>query len=153
MIDIDLYLRKLTEKTFAIFLFHGVIDYSNISIRNYTKKHLFSEEFQILIKKLKENGNPISMDDLIWHKKNSLKIHPYSYAITFDDGFENNYSVAAPILEEYSTPATFYVSTNLIDNNLMTWTDQIEYCFERIKRATVHLPWHDNLFKLNMFSA
>ena len=33
--------------------------------------------------------------------------------ITFDDGFENNYSVAASILEKYSTSATFYVSTNL----------------------------------------
>ena len=66
-----------------------------------------------------------------------------------NDGFENNYSVAAPILEKYSTSATFYVSTNMVDKNLMTWIDQIEYCFENINRASVQLPWHNNYFQLN----
>ena len=149
MIDIDYYLSKLRVSTFSIFLFHGVIEDINTGIRNYTRKHLPAEEFEILIKRLKVKGNPISMDDVIWHNENGKKLPPYSYAITFDDGFENNYSVAAPILEKYSTPATFYVSTNLVDKNLMTWIDQIEYCFENMNRASVQLPWRNNYFQLN----
>jgi peptidoglycan/xylan/chitin deacetylase (PgdA/CDA1 family) len=149
VIDTDFYLSKLLENTFVIFLFHGVIKDENTGIRNYTRKHLLAEEFEILIKKLKVKGNSISMDDVIWHKENGVKIPPYSYAINFDDGFENNYSVAAPILEKYSTSATFYVSTNLVDNNLMTWIDQIEYCFENMNQASVQLPWKNNSFNLN----
>ena len=90
MIDIDYYLSKLCENTFSIFLFHGVIEDINTGIRNYTRKHLLAEEFEILIKRLKVKGNPISMDDVIWHYENEKILPPYSYAITFDDGFENN---------------------------------------------------------------
>ena len=149
MIDSDFYLRKLREDSFVIFLFHGVIKDGNTGIRNYLRKHLLAEEFEILIKKLKEKGNPISMDDVIRHNDIGKELPPYSYVITFDDGFENNYSVAAPILEKYSTPATFYVSTNLVDKNLMTWIDQVEYCFENTDQASVKLPWSNKDFQLN----
>ena len=149
MIDIEYYLSKLREDRFSIFLFHGVIKDVITGIRNYTKKHLLAEEFETLIKKLKVKGNIISMDNVIWHHENGKKLPPYSYAITFDDGFENNFSVAAPILEKYSTSATFYVSTNMVDNNVMSWIDQIEYCFENINRASVYLPWQKNNFQLN----
>jgi peptidoglycan/xylan/chitin deacetylase (PgdA/CDA1 family) len=149
VIDIDYYLSKLHKDRFLIYLFHGVIKDVNTGIRNYTRKHLPAEEFETLIKRLKVKGNIISMDNVIWHHENGKTLPPYSYAITFDDGFENNYSVAAPILEEYLTPATFYVSTNLVDKNLMTWIDQIEYCFEFVNRASIKLPWHNSYFQLN----
>ena len=147
--DIDFYLKKLREETFVIFLFHGVINDGNTGVRNYSRKHLLAEEFEILIKKLKEKGNPISMNDIIYHHDNGKQLPPYSYAINFDDGFENNYSVAATILEKYLTPATFYVSTNLVDKNLMTWIDQIEYCFEKVSHASIKLPWSEKDFQLN----
>lgn len=35
-------------------------------------------------------------------------------ALTFDDGMENNHTVALPILREYGIPATVYVTTGLI---------------------------------------
>ena len=146
MIDIDFYLSKLCEDTFVIFLFHGVIKDGNTGIRNYSRKHLLAEEFEILIKKLKVKGNPISMEDIMRHHDNGRELPKYSYAINFDDGFENNYSVAAPILEKYLTPAAFYISTNLVDKNLMTWIDQIEYCFEGELRLRIIVYSLNNRF-------
>tara|TARA_Y100000590_G_C15618750_1_gene976768 strand:+ start:108 stop:1028 length:921 start_codon:yes stop_codon:yes gene_type:complete len=142
------FINKLSSHEFPIFLFHGVIDSNNYKIRNYTRKHILSKEFDILLGELKQNGNPISMDDLIFFNRENIKIPKNSYIITFDDGFENNFSIARKILEKYSTPATFYVSTNLIENNLMSWIDQIEYCIETIKEASINLPWQKNTFEL-----
>jgi len=149
MIDIDYYISKLSKKKFPIFLFHGVVKDTNTGIRNYTKKHLFDEEFDLLMSKLKLNGSPISMNEILWYSENKKQLPPFSYAVTFDDGFENNFSVAVPILEKHLTPATFYVSTNLVNNNLMTWTDQIEYCLNNTYQVSLELPWIKNPYQLN----
>jgi len=141
MIDINNYLNQLSENNYVIFLFHGVVDNSDYEIRNYTKKHLVSYEFEQLIAQLKEKGNPISMDDILYNFQNNINPPPFSFVITFDDGFANNYTIAAPILEHFEMPAIFYVSTDLIENNRMTWTDQIEFCLEKVAEGSIKLPW------------
>lgn len=42
-----------------------------------------------------------------------------SVAITFDDGYEDNFSVALPILREESAPATIFVATRFLDGGRM----------------------------------
>jgi peptidoglycan/xylan/chitin deacetylase (PgdA/CDA1 family) len=37
-------------------------------------------------------------------------------ALTFDDGYRDNYETAYPILSRYQFPATFFVTTNVIDS-------------------------------------
>lgn len=44
--------------------------------------------------------------------------------ITFDDGYRDNYECAAPILEKYQLPATFFVTSRFIDTDLVPWWDQ-----------------------------
>ena len=149
MIDIDYFTSKLYQNKYTIFLFHGVINTSDTEIRNYTNKHILGEDFESLLLKLKKMGTPLSLDEVIDYYEKNISLPEYSYSITFDDGFENNYSVAVPILEKLVTPATFYVSTNLIDNNLMSWIDKIEYCFELKDNFSIYLPWNKDCIKLN----
>jgi len=149
MIDIQHYLSCLQKDKFTIFLFHGVIPEKDSAIRNYTNKHLLSKDFENLLVELKNIGKPISLDEAIDSFESKTSLSNFSYAITFDDGFENNYSIALPILEKHSTPATFYVSTNLIEKNLMSWIDQIEYCFEKSNNISLFLPWKDDSIQLS----
>ncbi|HEV7565351.1 MAG TPA: glycosyltransferase [Microbacteriaceae bacterium] len=44
-------------------------------------------------------------------------------AVTFDDGFEDNISIAAPVLEEIGVTATFFVSADLVGNG-PPWPDE-----------------------------
>lgn len=44
--------------------------------------------------------------------------------ITFDDGYENNHSLAAPILEQVGVPATFFVAGGAVDDGVM-WNDLV----------------------------
>jgi peptidoglycan/xylan/chitin deacetylase (PgdA/CDA1 family) len=47
-------------------------------------------------------------------------------AITFDDGFLDNFTTALPIMEQYNLPATFFVSTNLVGSERGYWWDELE---------------------------
>tara|TARA_B000000475_G_scaffold105325_2_gene85520 strand:+ start:22372 stop:23295 length:924 start_codon:yes stop_codon:yes gene_type:complete len=141
MINVKNYINKLSNDTYSIYLFHGVVRENKSQVRNYNNKHILSVEFEKLLIELKNAGNPISLDNLILLHKSGKELPPNSFSITFDDGFENNYSIAVPILEKLQIPATFYVSTNLVEKNLMSWIDQIEYCFELKESLSLKLPW------------
>ena len=53
-------------------------------------------------------------------------------AITFDDGYRDNFEVAAPILERLSLPATFFTVTEWMETRVVPWWDQ--------ERGVQH-PW------------
>ena len=109
--------RYLSDDSFSIFLFHGVIPRQRHEIRNYTRKHIELDAFVAVIRELRRRGNPVSMDDVLASMESDVALPARSFAITFDDGFENNASVAAPVLSELGVPATFYVTTGFIEQN------------------------------------
>ena len=135
------YLNYLNENNFCIFLFHGVISKKDYEVRNYNGKHLLKSNFINFLRNLVKLGNPISMDEVVYSINNNKFLPRNSFAITFDDGFENNYDIAAPILDYYNCPATFYVATSFIENNYMSWIDQIELIIEKTINKDLNLPW------------
>ena len=135
------YSQYLTENRLAIFLFHGVIEKAYHAVRNYNRKHLEKDYFYKELKELQKNGMPMTMDDVINHHESSIPFPPYAFTVTFDDGFENNYSIAAPILSELRIPATFYLTTSFIEMNTMSWIDRIEFCLEHTPRGELHFRW------------
>ena len=90
--------NMLSKDKLIIFLFHGVINKHKDSVRNYSSKHLEKDFFANAIKLLSKKGNSLSMDDVKNHIENKMRFPKYSYSITFDDCFENNISIAEPIL-------------------------------------------------------
>ena len=47
------------------------------------------------------------------------------FAVTFDDGYEDNFSVAAPILKHLGIPATFYVVSDYVGTDRLFWWEQV----------------------------
>jgi peptidoglycan/xylan/chitin deacetylase (PgdA/CDA1 family) len=134
----------LSDEGLVILLFHGVVGPSRHAVRNYTQKHLGREFFARLMTELARTGRAMSMEQVIEHHEAGADLPPRSFAVTFDDGFENNCSVAAPILADLSIPATFYVTSGFIEHNGMSWIDRIEYCIEAAAMpGSLRLPWED----------
>ena len=56
-------------------------------------------------------------------------------AITFDDGYRNNYTIAWPELAKRDLPATVFLTTGLISTSHTLWTTTVEYA---IRGAPIH---------------
>ena len=60
-------------------------------------------------------------------------------AITFDDGYADNFCIALPILRRLGLPATFFVSTGFLDGGRM-WNDTIIEAVRRSVAPAMDLP-------------
>lgn len=127
------YSDYLSKNSCAIFLMHGVIKSQAHSLRNYTRKHLLLDEFVAILTDLTACGHAVSMSEvMLATEENPLPEN--AFAFTFDDGFENNASVAAPALVDFQVPATFYVTSGFIGNGGRSWTDMIEAALEGVSK-------------------
>jgi peptidoglycan/xylan/chitin deacetylase (PgdA/CDA1 family) len=50
---------------------------------------------------------------------------PRPLVITFDDGYEDNYRIAYPILKKHGLHGVFFVTTGFIDDGQPLWFDQV----------------------------
>jgi peptidoglycan/xylan/chitin deacetylase (PgdA/CDA1 family) len=57
------------------------------------------------MKYLKAHCTVLSMDEIVELKNSNTPYPSNAVAITFDDGFRNNFTVAAPVLNEFNLPA------------------------------------------------
>ena len=101
----------------AILMYHGVVKEQPDKF-NY--RHVSCSDFEVQLKLLKQHCNVISVKDLFLNKLSTERLN---VVITFDDGFKNNFLYAAPILEKYNLPASFYVTGSTDDGFEWLWPD------------------------------
>jgi peptidoglycan/xylan/chitin deacetylase (PgdA/CDA1 family) len=67
------------------------------------------EEFRELVKLLSSEFRPRSLISIVDDIKNGKSPDARDVLITFDDGYQNNYLHARPILLDYGVPAVFFI--------------------------------------------
>ena len=90
-----------------IFCYHRLVD----KVR-YPGTEIKPADFEAQMQALKDKGiTVIGMQDFLAWRRGEKNIPARSAIITFDDGWETQYSVAWPILKKYGYPFTMFIYT------------------------------------------
>lgn len=104
---------------FCILMYHMVADPRS------AEEHRFAippRRFASHMRSLRESGyTPVSLDRIQAHLAEGRELPEQPVAVTFDDGFGDNYTDAFPILRRYRIPATIFLAHDTIggDNRWM----------------------------------
>ncbi|MBZ9606738.1 polysaccharide deacetylase family protein [Clostridium estertheticum] len=114
---------KASGKSVPVLMYHSIDYEKDNPIRLPVKR--FDEQ----LKYLKDNGYyTITLTDLYDYLIKDIPIPEKSVVLTFDDGYEDNYTEMFPVLKKYNFKATIFVITGSIDKspNYMTSKQLIE---------------------------
>lgn len=87
--------------------------------------------FEKQIAFLKDHFEVLFFEDLVDKVLNGESINGLC-AITFDDGWRDNYTQAFPILKKYCVPATIFLATGFVGKDKIIWPDELCYCLDRV---------------------
>ena len=97
---------------FVILMYHMISEPKTASEVKYAcPPKQFEKHLQML---LSEGFKPVSIDAVENYYTHQTTLPDKSFLITLDDGFEDNYSNAFPILQRYQIPAAIYLATGLL---------------------------------------
>lgn len=130
--------RKILKSSRALILaYHRIYNLKH----DWQQLSVTPENFESHLQIIKDKFKPISVDELIDNLFND-KVSDRSIALTFDDGYFDNYKFALPLLEKYEIPATVYVSTGFIGGEVEFYWDSLEHSFTNKKKqdASPNIP-------------
>jgi len=96
-----------------------------------------AEEFDLLLSHLKARFTVLPLRDAV-ERLYGGTLPRAALAITFDDGYADNLSVAAPLLRKHALPATLFVATAYLDGGIM-WNDRVIAAFRSTSRPEIDL--------------
>ncbi len=137
------------RRVVPILMYHSISDSQDSSM--YVSPRNFERQMSFL----NDRGyRVISLDELVDDIKQGRGNKAKTVVITFDDGFEDNYLKAFPILARYDFPATVFLATGYVGKEgYLNW-DQVNVMirggidFGSHTRNHAYLPSVENTFEL-----
>ncbi len=86
------------------------------------------KSFEKILLYLKNKFEVILLEEFLLHPYSTANKKPFC-AITFDDGYRDYLEYALPLLTKYKCPASMYIVTECINQNLPPWTYQMNHSF------------------------
>ena len=139
-LGVNALLRSVSRQRLLVICYHGVISEEHpkdtLRTRNAVSVCKFREQLCIV----RRFFNPVSATDVLAFINGNVALPDYPVLVTFDDGFRNNLTCAAPELERQGVPALINVTTGLIGQDRMLWTQELDERILGWQGDTVPMP-------------
>ncbi|UCE27367.1 MAG: polysaccharide deacetylase family protein [Candidatus Coatesbacteria bacterium] len=106
----------------VVLTYHRVLSSSD-EVVDKTQRDVTKGEFRAHVKRLLSRRRPVTLYDIVKGEIGDGQV----FAITFDDGYGDNFRTAAPILRELGVPAAVFVTTDPVSGRGWLWWDRLAY--------------------------
>ena len=117
----------LNRKRVVFICYHGVTERKSRNPEDRLGLHIRKDRFRSHLEYLQKHYRVISLGDYLKASRAQQPLPEYSAVITFDDGYRNFYTVAAPLLSERQMPAAMFLIVDRVRRNgdpvAATWVD------------------------------
>jgi len=126
--------NALSRKKMIILLYHTV------------DKDRFREQMEYV----KQKYHVIALEHAVARIRNE-QIQGNEIVLTFDDGYENNYTQAYPVLDRLQIPATIFMASGLVGRHRFAWYDQVkEFINDHLMdKITIEIENEQHVFNLS----
>ena len=125
--------RCLARRRLTALCYHSVVSDSVPYHPTRTRVAVTATQFREQLQVARRCFQPISAEHLLRYLDGQDPLPPRPLLVTFDDGFRNNLTYAAPELERQGIPAVFHVTTGYIGTSRLLWPYEVE---ERVLQWT-----------------
>lgn len=109
-----------TAYVIPILMYHS-IDHNDKVTKLSVSPESFARQMEFLNK---NHYNVLPLEKVISYINKKERPPRKTIAITFDDGFYNNYQYAYPVLKKYNIPATLFIIVNRVGNpGFLSWEE------------------------------
>lgn len=115
------YVTERLRNRLLIVCYHGVVEDTS-PVRDWL--HITATEFRAQVELLASRFQVVPIDEGLARLHTGKLTRPTA-CITFDDGYRNNATVAAPILSQLELPSTIYLATGLVGTPALLWTTAV----------------------------
>lgn len=121
-----IYAYKLRDKALVL-LYHRVLRaVEDEQVFVQPGMYVTTSTFRAQANFLKETFDVISLDEMVERVERGRKVGGCC-AITFDDGWQDNYSQAFPVLKNFGLPATVFLATAFIGTDRLFWPEELAF--------------------------
>jgi len=128
---------RLHRNGLTILMYHGVVR-EQLPVSDWC--FLEESSFRRQIEYLRRHFSLVSLSAAIELLKQGAVDKPTA-VLTFDDGYQNNFDVAFPALQQYGVPATIFLTTGFVDSSNTVWFCHVIRAISETRKPSMR--WED----------
>lgn len=105
------------------------------------REHICARQLSSLLGYLRRHFDVIPLADVL--DRLHTRAARAAVALTFDDGYADNYQELLPILRAHQVPATVFVTSGPVGTQNRLWVDELRRCVMESAATTLDVPFLD----------